>query len=157
MTGVQTCALPICNWRTALVLKDLEREMEGLWKSKAVQKKIDYYMNKKETLEKRINEADILKYEGKLEKPGSLEPLYNEIDRLNSRISALLKEYVKFFNPYWGQILRAGSEESFYAGQVEDFACIYMTRISDLYDYSPRTYFRPIKRIMPHELEVIKR
>jgi len=73
------------------------------------------------------------------------------MDGLNSRISECIGQYKAFFNPYWGEILRAGSEESRFAEQVEKYACIYMTRVSDLYKYSPRTYFRPDRRIMPHE------
>ena len=145
-----------CNWRTALVLGNLEKEMEGLRNSRSIQEEIDLLMGKKEELERELNKNDILKYEGKLSSPKTVDSLYQELDKLNSRISALIDAYVKFFNPYWGQILRAGSEESFYAGQVENYACIYMTRISDLFDYSPRTYFRPIKRIMPHELKVLE-
>ncbi len=145
-----------CNWRTALVLGDLEREMEGIKKSKPVQDQIDQLMSSKDKLESRINQIDILAYEGKRKNPKELDGLYQEIDQLNERISALLNTYVSYFNPYWGQVLRAGFEESLYAEQVEKYACIYMTRVSDLYDYSPRIYFRPIKRIMPHELMALK-
>jgi hypothetical protein len=73
------------------------------------------------------------------------------MDGLNTRISDLLGQYKAFFNPYWGEILRAGFDESRYAEQVEKYACIYMTKVSDLYEYSPKTYFRPFRRVMPHE------
>ena len=73
------------------------------------------------------------------------------MDKLNTQISELLKKYKSFFNPYWGEILRSGYDESRYAEQVERYACIYMTKVSDLYDYSPKTYFRPYHRTMPHE------
>ncbi len=145
-----------CNWRTALVLGDLEREMEGIRASSEVQNQINTLMDAKDQLEQRINQIDILSYEGTRKNPGELDSLYQEIDQLNEQISRLLDTYVSFFNPYWGQVLRAGFEESLYAEQVEKYACIYMTRVSDLYDYSPRTYFRPIKRIMPHELMAMK-
>lgn len=75
---------------------------------------------------------------------------------MNGRISEQLGIFKKFFNPYWGEILRAGSEESRFAEQVEKYACIYMTKVSDLWEHSPRTYFRPIKRILPHEAEAMK-
>ncbi len=140
-----------CNWRTALVLGDLDREMEGITRSQPIQNTIDELMARKEALELQLNEADILLLEGKQAPFSSPDSLYRKIDRINTLISAHIREYVKCFNPYWGQILRAGSEESFYAGQVERFACIYMTRVSDLHAYSPKTYFRPVKRVMPHE------
>jgi len=78
--------------------------------------------------------------------------LFGEIDKVNSQISELLEQHKKFFNPYWGEMMRAGMEESRFADQVEKYACIYMTKVSDLIAYSPRTYFRPFRRILPHEL-----
>jgi hypothetical protein len=39
------------------------------------------------------------------------------------------------------------------ADQVEKYACLYVAKISDLMDYSPRTYFRPNRRVLPHEVE----
>jgi HAD superfamily 5'-nucleotidase-like hydrolase len=147
-----------CDWRTALVLGDLEEEMKGLEKSFPIQQEIDSLMNQKLTLEQQINQIDIERYLARnmqsVKSLRSVDPFFREMDGLNSRISELIGEYKKCFNPYWGEILRAGSEESLYAEQVEEYACIYMTRVSDLSSYSPRTYFRPIKRIMPHELAV---
>ncbi len=85
-----------------------------------------------------------------------MDALFGEMDEINGEISHLLVEYMTYFNPYWGEILRAGSEESHYADQLERYACIYMTKVSDLYDFSPRTYFRPLKRILPHERAVLE-
>ncbi|MGM0432266.1 MAG: HAD-IG family 5'-nucleotidase [Spirochaetota bacterium] len=144
-----------CDWRTALVLADLEREMEGIKNSYSVQKEIDSLMERKAVLEQKINQIDIERYERKKKRFIPMDALFKEMDEINTTISELLGSYLSFFNPYWGEILRAGSEESRYADQVERFACIYMTKVSDLYDYSPRTYFRPTKRILPHEQAVI--
>lgn len=143
-----------CNWRTALVLADLEREMEGLKESHATQQRINELMAEKDLLEREINRLDIERYEEHKRNRSKIDRLFRKIDGINTEISELLKEYLGFFNQYWGEVLRAGSEESRYADQVERYACIYMTRVSDLYEYSPRTYFRPLKRILPHEAEV---
>jgi HAD superfamily 5'-nucleotidase-like hydrolase len=140
-----------CNWRTALVLGDLEAEMEGLRKAAPVQKQIETLMAKKLKLEQKINELDTLRYEGQKISYNKINKLFEEMDALNKEISEHLREYKAFFNPYWGEILRAGYDESRYAEQVEKYACIYMTKVSDLYAYSPKTYFRPYHRTMPHE------
>jgi hypothetical protein len=50
-------------------------------------------------------------------------------------------------------MMRAGLEESRFADQVEKYACIYMAKVSDLIQYSPRTYFRPLRRVLPHEIQ----
>jgi len=143
-----------CNWRTALVLEDLERELDGLAKVRPVQRQITALMAEKGELEKELNQLDILRYEKKPFSKDNLDKLLTRIDDLNHQISDLLNQYREYFNPYWGEVLRAGSEESRFADQMERYACIYMTRVSDLFDYSPRTYFRPDRRLMPHELEL---
>lgn len=143
-----------CNWRTALVLSDLDREMDGIRASYSLQRRIDELMEEKESLESELNRLDIERYTTKSSRYSAMEPLLNRIDQINSEIPSLLREYLTYFNPYWGEVLRAGSEESRYADQLERYACIYMTKVSDLYDFSPKTYFRPIKRILPHERAV---
>ncbi|MBI9098999.1 MAG: HAD-IG family 5'-nucleotidase [Spirochaetaceae bacterium] len=140
-----------CNWRTALVLGDLESEIKGLIQAAPVQKKIESLMKEKQALEVEINRLDTMRYEGEKVPYNEINTLFGKMDELNTKISENLKEYKVFFNPYWGEILRSGYDESRYAEQVEKYACIYMTKVSDLYQYSPKIYFRPYHRTMPHE------
>ena len=48
-------------------------------------------------------------------------------------------------------MFRAGAEESYFAYQVDRFACIYMEKISDLLEHSPLTYFRANRRMLAHD------
>ncbi len=141
-----------CEWRTALVLDDLETEIKNIKKAQPAQKAIDDLMERKEEIENKLNCLDLDRYEGRHTDRKSLDALFAESDKINQEISEKLGVFRKYFNPFWGEILRAGQEESRYAGQIEDYACIYMTRVSDLYDYSPKTFFRPKRRLLPHEV-----
>ncbi|MBC7537675.1 MAG: HAD-IG family 5'-nucleotidase [Bacteriovorax sp.] len=141
------------NWRTALVLDPLKEEIEAIRSSAFIQSEIDKQMAIKESLEHMLNDIDIRKNE--LHEDVSkeeLNSLFSDIDKVNAIISDLLDQHKKFFNPYWGEMMRAGLEESRFADQVEKYACIYMTKVADLISYSPRTYFRPFRRTLPHEL-----
>lgn len=141
------------HWRTALVLDPLKEEIDALKKSAPIQMEIDKQMSIKESLEHKLNDIDIRKNE--LHEDVSkeeLNSLFIEIDKVNTTISELLEQHKQFFNPYWGEMMRAGLEESRFADQVEKYACIYMTKVADLISYSPRTYFRPFRRVLPHEL-----
>lgn len=140
------------NWRTALVLDPLAEEIKAVKKSSVIQKEIDKQMALKENLELKINQLDLRKNEFHEDvSKNEINLLFTEVDKINTTISDLLEEHRKFFNPYWGEMMRAGLEESRFADQVEKYACIYMTKVSDLIEYSPRTYFRPQRRILPHE------
>lgn len=150
------------NWRTALILEPLKDEIESIQKSSPIQKKIDLLMKDKQDLEYKINDIEMKKFEARKGDTGAqvaksykdeLNKVYAKIEKINSEISDLITEYRSHFNPYWGELMRAGQEESRMADQVEKYACLYMTKVSDLVAYSPRTYFRPDKRVLPHEVE----
>ena len=141
-----------CAWRTALVLADLEQELEELKRARPLQKEIDALIGEKILLETELNHLDMERYEGRRVDRKRILKLFEEQEEYSTRISDKLEVLRTYFNPYWGEILRSGSEESRFADQVERYACIYMTKVSDLYAYSPKTYFRPTtRRILPHE------
>lgn len=140
------------NWRTGLVLEPLIEELEGINKSVELQNTIAKTMMEKEKLEDELNKLYEDEFEkGKKVEKKKLDKLFLKTEGLNNTISSTLKLFQSHFNPHWGEIMRAGQEESRFAGQVEKYACIYMAKISDLKEYSPRAYFRPAKRILPHE------
>lgn len=141
------------NWRTGMVLGPLAEEVEIFKKTKPVQDKIDDLMEQKQVLELKLNELDLKKKEKKeaIDRK-DIDKLFSEIDQINTQISEQLDKFKSFHNPYWGEMMRAGQEESRFADQMEKYACIYMAKVSDLLKYSPKTYFRPHKRILPHEI-----
>jgi HAD superfamily 5'-nucleotidase-like hydrolase len=141
-----------CDWRTALVLEDLSAEIANLQAAHSLQAEIDSLMTRKGQIEAQLNRMDLERYAGRPTNRRQLDALFEETDRINQEISEKLNAHRRHFNPYWGEILRSGHEESRYAGQIDGYACIYMTKVADLYDYSPKTFFRPHRRLMPHEL-----
>ncbi|CAD7844578.1 hypothetical protein S1OALGB6SA_1974 [Olavius algarvensis spirochete endosymbiont] len=140
----------LCDWRTALILNGLDDELKGIKATHEIQQEIDRLMKRKQFLERQSDNAELEHHTGN--RVQNFETQADEQDALNFRISKLLDNLKPHFNPYWGEIFRAGIEESRYAEQVEKYACIYMTKVSDLFEYSPRTYFRPIRRLLAHEI-----
>ena len=53
-----------------------------------------------------------------------------------------------------GLTFKEGNENSRFAEQVEDYACIYTSRVSNFVNYSPMQYFRSLRAAMPHERTV---
>lgn len=142
------------NWRTALVLNPLESEVNSIRNARNIQSEIDGLMLAKEKLETVANGLEISSYKQKKDHPAhlNLDKVMQQLDEINDKISNLLDAYRNFFNPFWGEMMRAGQEESRFADQVEKYACIYMSSVTDLLDYSPKSYFRPKRRVLPHEL-----
>ena len=144
-----------CAWRTALVIEELDQEVRALIAAQPVVKKINKLMAKKVPLETQIDRLISKKIEsGNKNNEKKIESLIKKTIEIDKQISPLISKQDKLFNPYWGELMRVGIEESYFAYQVERFACIYMARLSYLLSQSPRTYFRSTKRLFPHELGV---
>lgn len=143
-----------CNWRTALVVEELGEEIAAQKKTVEIEKEIAASMVVKKTLEQnyinihtqRIDEATN-KYDIEL------NTLQTEITTIDQQISKLIQDQQKYFNPKWDRIFRAGAEESYFAYQVDRYACIYMEKLSDLLTLSPLTYFRSNRRLLPHDMD----
>jgi hypothetical protein len=48
-------------------------------------------------------------------------------------------------------LFKEGNENSRFGEQVEQYACIYTSRVSNFLNYSPVQYFRSPRDLMPHE------
>ncbi len=141
-----------CNWRTALVIDELITEIEAVEKSAPVGTEINRLMAEKLLLEKKLDalfDREIEK--GKKPVKEKVKEHFERIEKVDKRIAKLIRAHSQHFNPYWGETMRAGIEPSRLAGQIEKYACIYMSKISDFSDYSPRTYYRPRRKVLAHE------
>lgn len=140
------------KWRTALVIEELGEEIEKMRKVKPLQDKIRELMLQKEPLEDKLVELVTLEIETKVDNKAKITEIQNSISLIDNQISPLIQETQAAFNPSWGEVMRAGNEESYFANQVDRFADIYMPKLADLLALSPRTYFRSHRRPLAHEM-----
>lgn len=140
-----------CNWRTAMVLEELEQEVINNEKAEPLVKEIEKLMKFKEPLEDKYTELMTEKSENKSIKDEEINELQEKISIVDTQISQLIKKQQVIYNLQWGQLMRSGNEESYLAYQVERYACVYMSKLSDLVTLSPRTYYRAPRRPLSHE------
>ncbi len=142
-----------CEWRTALIVEELEYEVEQNKLGLPVSKKIQSLMRKKIAIEQVLNDyiAEAIEKNIPVDEDKKMD-FKNKIDQVDKDILPLLNEQRNLHNPYWGEIMRVGIEESQFANQVERFADVYMTDLNDLMMQSPRTYLRSIRRQLPHDI-----
>ncbi|MEO8402533.1 MAG: HAD-IG family 5'-nucleotidase [Gammaproteobacteria bacterium] len=143
-----------CNWRTALVVEELSEEIESQNKAYPIEKQILEAMNIKKELEHKNIDLHTQSIEEKSrEYNKQTVEIQKEISTLDLKITKLLQEEKNFYNIHWGRVFRAGAEESYFAYQVERYACIYMEKLADLFEQSPLTYFRANRRLLAHDIE----
>lgn len=142
-----------CNWRTAMVIEELDVEIENNKKAEPTNQEIESLMRKKEPLEDEL--TDLMTKRIEKETPVSeadIENLQKTISEIDTQISQLIKRQQSLYNQHWGQLMRAGNEESYFAYQLDRYACVYMKKLTDLMELSPRTYFRAPRRPLSHEI-----
>ena len=144
-----------CNWRTALVVEELGAEMAGQKEALPIEKEIMTAMFTKQQFEEEYIRLYTQRIDEKTNQNDvEFETIQTNIAHLDQDISLLLQKQHAFFNYKWDRIFRVGAEESYFAYQVERYACIYMEKLSDLLDHSPFTYFRAKRRLLPHDEEI---
>ncbi len=141
-----------CNWRTALVVEDLGDEIAKMRTIKPSQDKIRGFMIQKRPLEEKLVNLVSKQIETGSDNANEIAEIQTAIAQIDSQISPLIQKTQAAFNPNWGEVMRAGNEESYFANQVDRFADIYMPKLADLLAISPRTYFRAYRRPLAHEM-----
>ena len=81
----------------------------------------------------------------------SIEGLRKGLRAATAQHRTLEAEIDHAYNPFWGPLFREGYEISKFGEQVEAYACVYTSRVSNFRFYSPMQYFRGPRDRMPHE------
>lgn len=133
------------HWRTAMIIPEMDRELEHIQGHTAALAEMEAIERSAYQLE--LDRAALLR-DGVRD-----HELNHQIKELTTRANALEDEVAHHMNPAWGQLFRDRAELSAFGAQVEDYACIYTSRVSNFRFYSPTFYFRSPRDRMAHELQ----
>jgi HAD superfamily 5'-nucleotidase-like hydrolase len=163
-------------WRTAMIVQELEQELEVSERLAPKIALIDQLDRKRRNLDAEVDYQNlVLKSLQKLadedgeEMTGGAAPFASfdtakkttkeALERLRAalrettvELDRLEEEVELSFNPYWGPSFKEGNENSRFGSQVEDYACLYTSRVSNFLGYSPLRYFRAPRDKMTHEM-----
>ncbi|XP_022144231.1 5'-nucleotidase domain-containing protein 4 isoform X2 [Momordica charantia] len=146
------------GWRTMLVVPELEREVELLSELRNTRKLL---RNERDVIEDKIHHLKwFLKFEDveadeKETLSTKLHQLESEREQVRLSHQEVLRECHQQFHGVWGQLMKTGYQNSRFAHQVERFACLYSSQVTNLSLYSPDKYYRPSEDFMPHEFGII--
>jgi len=138
------------GWRTCLIIPELEEELRV---ARRAQSSIDR-VNEVHTLQYNLDEyIDLLRQRSKLgaEIDVQLREAEEKAEEVLKIRRSLSEELDMKFNRLWGQMFKAGHRDSRFAQQVNDFACLYTSRASNLGRVAPNRPFRPGMDAMPHD------
>jgi HAD superfamily 5'-nucleotidase-like hydrolase len=161
-------------WRTAMIIQELEGEVlahdschedfsrgEQLEDARdRLEDELRFYQTRYKELSRRIEHASA-KTNGfsVADAEGERGRIKRAIDRVRGRLrgadaelQAIERRVDQRFHPFWGSLLKEENEESSFGAQVEEYACLYTSRVSNFLLYSPQQYFRSPRDEMAHEL-----
>ncbi|XP_010471626.1 PREDICTED: 5'-nucleotidase domain-containing protein 4 isoform X1 [Camelina sativa] len=151
----------ILGWRTMLVVPELEKEVELLWELRNMRKELILMRNERDSVEDTIHhlnwslKCDDINENDKQEMLSALKDLESKRDQVRLSHQQAQRDSHQKFHKVWGQLMKTGYQSSRFAHQVERFACLYTSQVSNLRLYSPDKYYRPSEDFMSHEFHLL--
>jgi len=165
-------------WRTCMIVQELEQELTTVAqhreeiarlaeldrRGQRLESELNYQQSLLKTLQK-LADSDAPRLPGAphvVLAPTDLEAAKKAAKASLDAVRATLRETLaefdtialrvdQAFNRRWGALFKEGNENSRFGEQVEDYACLYTSRVSNFLSYSPLQYFRAPRDHMPHE------
>lgn len=151
------------RWRTALVLREVEEDVRAIESQHGNQARLAGLMRDKTSLEERVAWLRLDLQRRRSGRPTVIEGPRDEVDAEIERLRAelaqvdllaapLAESAASVPHPRWGAIMRAGIDKSHIARQIERYADIYLSRVSNFLWATPSAYFRSPKSSLPHDV-----
>jgi 5'-nucleotidase len=158
------------SWRTVLVVQEMDWELEAMSRTQddvtlidalsrrreRMEDELRYYQGRYRALTRRGARDDA---DGGAARAAAAEESRRTVDGLKAALRTLevqardtSRRTQEIFHPYWGSLFKQGVELSSFGDQVEHYACLYTSRVTNLANYSPMHMFRSPRDLMPHEM-----
>jgi hypothetical protein len=161
-------------WRTAMIIQELETEVSAHESCKEdfarteqledarerLEDELRFYQNRFKELSRRIEQAqtkpngvsiaELDAERGRVKR--ALERVRGRLRQVDGELSLIERRIDQRFHPFWGSLLKEANEQSSFGAQVEEYACLYTSRVSNFLSYSPQPFFRSPRDEMAHEL-----
>jgi len=147
----------VLRWRTALIARELEAEIEDAGQFAAQEETLRDQMLAKTELEQHHAQLrmerrhQVVGEENHTEIDALIDEVAHQIAALDEQIAPLARAATQQGNPTWGPLMRAGVDKSLFARQVEKYADVYTSRVSNFETATPYGYLRAARGSLPHD------
>jgi HAD superfamily 5'-nucleotidase-like hydrolase len=165
-------------WRTVMVIQEMVTEVEATEQChvemervhelhghrEELEDQLRYYQGRFKEVSKQLEErAASSNGHGRAgAEVGALDAervrIKRTVERIRGQMRAIDAEVLELeqtidacFHPYWGSLMKEADDRSSFGDQVEEYACLYTSRVSNFAAYSPLQHFRSGRDRMPHE------
>jgi len=165
------------GWRTLLIVPELRDELLTAEETRHLAAAVDEAYAERAAVEARLQHLEIrrsqleidsevealLEGDGGAAKAEALsEEALAELDEriaeardqqrvLSSALNEALCRQHEAYHPAWGRLFKTGAQNSRWAQQVQEYACLYTSHVTNLVQFAPDTSFRALSDLMPHD------
>jgi hypothetical protein len=152
----------ILRWRTGLILREMESEIQAMESAREAEARLTELMVRKTELDARLARLRLERQRvqhrygpkprtGPEELEASIRRVNDESQNVDAEIAPLARAAGELGNPTWGLLMRAGNDKSLFARQVERYADVYTSRVSNFMAQTPFAYLRAARGSLPHD------
>jgi hypothetical protein len=151
----------LLRWRTALILRELESEIEAADAFAVDEARLGELMEQKSDLERGLAAArlDLLRrrvghaapYGDPATADGRVATMREALTAIDAEIGPLAQASGRQRNETWGPLMRSGNDKSLFARQVERYADVYTSRVSNFLEATPYGFLRAARGSLPHD------
>ncbi|XP_068663269.1 uncharacterized protein [Aristolochia californica] len=155
------------RWRTALICREMEEEFCALIHGRTHREELVELIYQKEIVGDLFNQLRLALQRRTKGRPAqtlaatnlddqelteSMQKLLIVMQRLDQKIGPMLDADGELFNKRWGYLSRAGLwDKSHLTRQIEKYADIYTSRVSNFLQYTPFMYFCSQEQTLAHD------
>jgi hypothetical protein len=156
------------RWRTGLVLRELEDELRAQVAFQPAERELNRLMAEKTQIDRELALLRLDRQRRRSASAAVVDPrpppsmsaatLSSRLNRatrrsaaLDARLAPLAEAAGRVANERWGLLMRAGNDRSLFARQVERYADLYTSRVSNLGAETPFAYLRARRTDLPHD------
>jgi 5'-nucleotidase len=139
------------GWRSLFIMPELEEELRVFAENLPLRNKISKLRQLREEL---VMTADLISRTEDVNDPSTQEVLAEikeDDETLKKTLSSLAEQWHSAFHPIWGAMFNAGYQDSRFAFYVENYACLYTSRASNMGLSSPSRSYRTTMEMVPHD------
>jgi hypothetical protein len=157
------------GWRTMLVIEELEHEIHTLIHLKSKYEICNELGFNRERLEDEYERLFIalnakkcgreilqkeLRHLSQEELQDKVTEMSKNVDRARLLEKNELKNYHTGFHPIWGEMMKAGRQNSRFSAQVQTYACLYTSKVTNVKHYGTHKNYRAVQDYMPHDMDI---
>jgi len=145
------------RWRTALIARELEAEVDAADHFRDDSRALGEMMKEKIRREREHSRLrmerrrKVVAGEPHADLDAAAETAADAVGEIDERIAPLARAATELGNVAWGPLMRAGVDKSLFARQVEKYADVYTSRVSNFRAETPYGYLRAARGSLPHD------